>query len=267
MNIFEELERIVIATDKLVLFDTGVKSYPYNDWFRGQTFEAPRYHELDSNLLAKVDKIHLFFKGLLIEPNTFLPSKVLQELGKFERILTYKNRDLIEAGKTSVTLHPDSEREEINKKLFSELLINYREMLRLAVSKKYIPQDQNVFRHINSKVINISRTYDSKKKFRIYSDKIWKKDDKEDIFADEALVACAINCSVFENRPSRIMTLDGDIARLARDTVMDLQSPTNPSHKHYRACFTQFPFEVYFLSTKAGIRCKFESNDLESYAI
>lgn len=235
----------IIETEKDIFLDTGARRRGRTpeeaDWFGCHAFLAERFTDLDRLLLNYVLETYKLQGDMLKLLNVYTTAGVTAEMERFVKIVDYKMQELKEQEKS---YHKNIKRiwpgHNKNKQLLSNILFTLMQNQRRANFRIFKPENLKIFKTLEKKVIAIGQ--ETKSKVKSNADYGLPNTEEHN---DEEIVASTIYHSLLDNKPSIILTCDGDIGRLLRNSTRHLCKDTSFPKDYIKKGLHASPVEVY----------------------
>ena len=210
-----------------------------------KVYQTKSFSDFSLDLIEKeIEKISIFLE-FMENPKILFTSKVSEEIRSIRDNLGNKihflreNYNLRRNGRKSCDEKPI---EQIKLEEIHEL---YNELHRASRRSVFFPGQRQIYSFLEKIVLSVTRNTDAKIDYGFF----YRKDDKprkrEDLHADEQLVAAALYLSAFERRNGGILTRDSDIKRILRNTLFYLKNSGQQGYIEIISLLRKNPISLY----------------------
>jgi len=240
MSDFQFLDQIGKAEQEgtVVFADSGASTPKYRNWYRRKVFPAKKFTELDNDSLEQVLRMFSEYRAFVSTHVVHTTPVVLQEMARFEEILSGKFRFLADHERYFMQAHRDKHEylyfeENMEKSLmFGEICFTYMQACK-SIGRNVITHQDGKYAYLMNVVQEVMHQVDKK----IVTN--------GNCIADVELVASALYTSLFDNNAAAIITVDNDIHRLVIGTYTLLCE--DQKGDLFRDALMQKPVDVYLI--------------------
>lgn len=192
------------SLEKIVLFDTSVN---HSDMPKG-IYDFKRYHKIPAEYLETAERSMEQTIAFVQNPKCFTVPEVIEEwkvfLEKISEKLEYHNEKLRFDIKRHIK-ESTLEKSQQTRDQFERISLKLFHLINIAKKSFYKPANREAYEGVFTSTVAISKAFNLKSP---------KPNEYIDSRADESLVALGLYLSLFENKPSIIVTNDGDFGRI-----------------------------------------------------